>query len=189
MEHRTTKATHPWTNGQVERMNRTIKDATVRRFHDESHDQLRQHLADVVAAYNFGRRLNTLKGITPYEFICKAWASQPERRPPPSSIVTRLAFLRERGAGGGSIGDDAGASNVPTTLDRCNQLNKLLCHRTIPSACTRTCSLQAISARRPARWGYEVQQATRRPRLAASGLGTVWRRDDFTDCEHLCLRI
>ncbi|ANK95489.1 IS481 family insertion sequence transposase domain-containing protein (plasmid) [Rhizobium sp. N6212] len=79
IEHRTTKVKHPWTNGQVERMNRTIKDATVRRFYYESHDQLRQHLADFVAAYNFGRRLKTLKGLTPYEFICKAWASQPER--------------------------------------------------------------------------------------------------------------
>ncbi|AGS25803.1 hypothetical protein REMIM1_PF00133 (plasmid) [Rhizobium etli bv. mimosae str. Mim1] len=38
----------------------------------------RRHLADFVAAYNFCRRLNTLKGLTPYEFICKAWASQPE---------------------------------------------------------------------------------------------------------------
>lgn len=24
-------------------------------------------------------RLKGLKGLTPYEFICKAWASQPER--------------------------------------------------------------------------------------------------------------
>ncbi|MFK0693104.1 integrase core domain-containing protein, partial [Mesorhizobium sp. IMUNJ 23033] len=79
IEHRTTKARHPWTNGQVERMNRTIKDATVKRFYYESHDQLRTHLADFVAAYNFARRLKTLKGLTPYEFICKAWASQPER--------------------------------------------------------------------------------------------------------------
>ena len=62
----------------VERMNRTIKEATVKRFHYESHDQLRQHLAHFVAAYNFGRRLKTLKGLTPYESICKAWASQPE---------------------------------------------------------------------------------------------------------------
>jgi len=60
-------------------MNRTIKDATVKRFYYESHDQLRQHLADFVAAYNFARRLKTLKGLTPYEFICKAWTSQPER--------------------------------------------------------------------------------------------------------------
>lgn len=78
IDHRTTKVKHPWTNGQVERMNRTIKDATVRRFHYESHDQLRQHLADFVSAYNFARRLKTLKGLTPYEFICKAWASNPE---------------------------------------------------------------------------------------------------------------
>ena len=29
IEHRLTKVTHPWTNGQVERMNRTLKEATV----------------------------------------------------------------------------------------------------------------------------------------------------------------
>ena len=79
IEHRLTKPRHPWTNGQVERMNRTIKDATVKRFYYESHDQLRQHLADFVSAYNFGRRLKTLKGLTPYEFICNVWVSQPER--------------------------------------------------------------------------------------------------------------
>ncbi len=77
--HRLTKPRHPWTNGQVERMNRTIKDATVKRFHYDSHDQLRQHLADFVAAYNFGRRLKTLKGLTPYEFICQRWTNEPER--------------------------------------------------------------------------------------------------------------
>ncbi|TDR37650.1 integrase-like protein [Aquamicrobium defluvii] len=32
IDHRTTKARHPWTNGQVGRMNRTIKDATVKRL-------------------------------------------------------------------------------------------------------------------------------------------------------------
>ena len=33
IEHRLTKVKHPWTNGQVERMNRTIKEATVKRYH------------------------------------------------------------------------------------------------------------------------------------------------------------
>jgi transposase InsO family protein len=47
IEHRLTKPNHPWTNGQVERMNRTIKEATVKRFYYESHDQLRTHLADL----------------------------------------------------------------------------------------------------------------------------------------------
>ncbi|MCS3447361.1 transposase InsO family protein [Bradyrhizobium elkanii] len=37
IEHRLTKPNHPWTNGQVERMNRTLKEATVRRYHYETH--------------------------------------------------------------------------------------------------------------------------------------------------------
>jgi transposase InsO family protein len=79
IDHRLTKPKHPWTNGQVERMNRTIKKATVRRFYYETHDQLRSHLADFVAAYNFAKRLKTLKGLTPYEFICNASTKTPER--------------------------------------------------------------------------------------------------------------
>lgn len=79
IEHRLTKPRHPWTNGQVERMNRTIKEATVKRYHYDSHDQLRSHVSDFVSAYNFARRLKTLRGLTPYEFICKAWTSEPER--------------------------------------------------------------------------------------------------------------
>ena len=38
-----------------------------------------QHLANFIDAYNFGHRLKTLKGLTPYEFICKQWTSKPER--------------------------------------------------------------------------------------------------------------
>jgi len=79
IEHRLTKIKHPWTNGQVERMNRTIKDATVKRYHYDDHAQLRSHLADFLDAYNFARRLKTLGGLTPYEYICKIWTSEPER--------------------------------------------------------------------------------------------------------------
>jgi len=65
IEHRMTKPNHPWTNGHlsrqiwlsqiacramVERMNRTMKDATVKRYHHDSHDQLRSHLADFLDA-------------------------------------------------------------------------------------------------------------------------------------------
>ena len=46
-------------------MNRTIKDATVKRYFYETHDQLRAHLRDFVDAYNFARRLKTLRGLTP----------------------------------------------------------------------------------------------------------------------------
>ena len=79
IEHRLTKPHHPWTNGQVERMNRTLKEATVRRYHYGSHDELRSHLALFLDAYNYARRLKTLKGLTPYEFICRSWATEPHR--------------------------------------------------------------------------------------------------------------
>jgi transposase InsO family protein len=79
IDHRLTTPRHPWTNGQVERMNRTLKEATVKRYYYETHDQLHSHLADFLSAYNFARRLKTLKGLTPYEHICQAWTKQPDR--------------------------------------------------------------------------------------------------------------
>lgn len=60
-------------------MNRTIKEATVKRYYYETHDQLRQHLNDFLAAYYFARRLNTLRGLTPYEAICRAWTEDSGR--------------------------------------------------------------------------------------------------------------
>ncbi len=79
IEHRLTRPSHPWTNGQVERINRTIKDATVKRYHDDNHDQLRTHPADFMAACNFARGLKTLNGLTPYEYICKIRTSEPDK--------------------------------------------------------------------------------------------------------------
>lgn len=79
IEHRLTKINHPWTNGQVERMNRTIKEATVKRYHYGSHGELKQHLQTFLMAYNFAKRLKTLKGLTPYEYICKIWTTDPDR--------------------------------------------------------------------------------------------------------------
>ncbi len=69
IEHGLTKPNHPWTNGQVERMNRTIKDATDKRYQHDSREQLLSHLADFIDADNFARRLKTLSGLTPHENI------------------------------------------------------------------------------------------------------------------------
>jgi transposase InsO family protein len=44
IDHRLSNVRHHWTNGQVERMNRTIKVATTRRFHYDSHEPLHAHL-------------------------------------------------------------------------------------------------------------------------------------------------
>ena len=79
IEHRLTKINHPWTNGQVERMNRTIKDATVRRFYYDTHESLRVHLATFLDAYNFAKRLKSLRGLTPFERVCQLWTEQPQR--------------------------------------------------------------------------------------------------------------
>ena len=101
IEHRFTKINHPWTNGQVERMNRTIKEATVKRYHYDTHERLKSHLANFVDAYNFARRLKTLKGLTPYEFIAKAWTKEPKRfqtRPnPPNAGTKHLVVATPRG--------------------------------------------------------------------------------------------
>lgn len=78
IEHRLTKVNHPWTNGQVERMNRTLKEATVHKYYYENHDQLREHLNIFIDAYNYAKRLKTLKGLTPFEFIIKSWQSDPK---------------------------------------------------------------------------------------------------------------
>jgi transposase InsO family protein len=77
--HRLTQPNHPWTNGQVERMNRIIKEATVKRFFYDTHEQLKAHLSDFIAAHNFARRLKTLRGLTPYKAICKLWIHDPDR--------------------------------------------------------------------------------------------------------------
>ena len=53
-------------------MNRTLKEATVKRYHYDTHRQLEDHLAAFLDAYNFARRHQTLGGLTPYEAICKA---------------------------------------------------------------------------------------------------------------------
>lgn len=60
-------------------MNHTIKDATVNRYHYVNHDQLRRHLNGFIATYNSGRRLKTLMGLAPYEFICQCWTNQANR--------------------------------------------------------------------------------------------------------------
>lgn len=78
IEHRKTKIKHPWTNGQVERMNRTLKEATVNTFHYSSHDELKQHLQAYLIAYNFAKRLKAIKGETPWQFVLNQWTTHPQ---------------------------------------------------------------------------------------------------------------
>lgn len=44
----------------------------------ESHDELREHFLAFFETYNFERRLKTLRGLTPFEFVCECWKEEPE---------------------------------------------------------------------------------------------------------------
>ncbi len=91
IERRLTKPNHPRANAQIERMNRTLKETTVTRYHYNTHRQLEDHLAAFLNAYNFARRLKILPGLTPYEAFCNVWAHEPDRfKPEPIRLPSGL---------------------------------------------------------------------------------------------------
>ena len=47
----------------------TLKEATVRTYHYQRFLQLRWHVADYLAAYNFAKHLKALRWKRPYETI------------------------------------------------------------------------------------------------------------------------
>ena len=104
-------------------MNHTIKDATVKRYVGARlHDQAASHtLQNFVDAYNFARRLKTLRGLTPYEFICKAWISesiQIQNQPAPANAGTKhldRGKPRDEDTEGGSQPADK-SSDQPSSL-------------------------------------------------------------------------
>lgn len=77
LAHRFTKPAHPWTNGQAERMNRPLKAATVKGDQYAPTEALNTHLQAFLRAYLVAKRLKTLQGRTPHEFVCAEWRKNP----------------------------------------------------------------------------------------------------------------
>jgi len=72
------KFKHPWTNGQVEIFNKTIKNATTKTYHYETVDELKQHLMSYLLYYNHQKKLKALKFKTPYTILLEKFDSSPE---------------------------------------------------------------------------------------------------------------
>jgi transposase InsO family protein len=77
IRHRLTKPHHPWTNGQAERMNRTVEEATIKAFHYPDLEALEAHVLAFVTAYNVAKHLKALRWRTPFQAICDAWQGDP----------------------------------------------------------------------------------------------------------------
>ena len=77
IKHKLTKFRHPWTNGQVERFNRSLKDSTVRAYYYDNLEQLEKHMQEFVLAYNFAKRLKSIKFKNPFEFIIEKFKEKP----------------------------------------------------------------------------------------------------------------
>lgn len=77
IDHRLTKFRHPWTNGQVEVMNRIIKNHTTKNYYYDTAEALKKHLMAFLMVYNYQRPLRALKFLSPYDKIIDIWNKKP----------------------------------------------------------------------------------------------------------------
>jgi transposase-like protein len=78
IRHKLIQFRSPWTNGQVEIFNKTIKENTTRKYKYDSIKSLKSHLNDFLMIYNFQRKLKSLKYISPYDKMIEEWNKNPK---------------------------------------------------------------------------------------------------------------
>lgn len=110
IEHRLTKPHTPQTNGMVERVNGTIKNATILRTKYKCLEEMSVDLNKHLIYYNLYRRHGSLKRElnvrTPFEALCKWYALKPEL-----FYISPFDFIRKKG-----IFDDSRQMPKGTTL-------------------------------------------------------------------------
>lgn len=72
IQHRTIQFRHPWTNGMVERFNRTIKDQVLKKYFFSSIFDMNGMLVKFVNRYNLEKRLKSLNYKTPAQYLKEA---------------------------------------------------------------------------------------------------------------------
>jgi transposase len=77
IEHRLTQFKHPWTNGLVERMNRTIKEVTTKIYFYETRNELEKHLKLWLNYYNYEKKLKNLNYKSPYDKMLEEYKENP----------------------------------------------------------------------------------------------------------------
>ena len=94
IEQRLTKVKHSWTNRQLERVDRTIKETTVKRHLCDSHQQVETHLSDVIAGCSYAHRLKSLRGLTPTGSSAQHGATSLTASPLTAPPITGTKHLR-----------------------------------------------------------------------------------------------
>jgi transposase-like protein len=78
VDHRKTKARHPWTNGMAERMVKTIKDHTIKLEKYDSPESMAIAIYHFQDIHNFQKRLKALNFKTPYQTTMEWFVKEPK---------------------------------------------------------------------------------------------------------------
>lgn len=75
IKHHLLPTDQPW--GQIGAIKTPLPGSSTSGVHYDSHDELQEHFLAFFETYNFDRRLKTLRGLTPFEFVCQCWKEAP----------------------------------------------------------------------------------------------------------------
>jgi hypothetical protein len=75
--HHIRHANYPWTDDQLRRVRLLLKASSERSARLRTRRDIEAQFQAFLSSYNFSRRLKKVGGLTPFEFICKAWQQTP----------------------------------------------------------------------------------------------------------------